>query len=262
MTRNNVYYLYGIIKNMPLQDTIPGIDRGGKVSAIAFNEIAGVVSSVNLDEFGEAPLKQNLESLDWVKDKVFSHERVVEAVMKDTTIIPMKFCTIFNTTERVLSLLEEKYGAFVKLLETYSNKHEWGVKVYCSKNLMGNVPATVPSRGREYLMNRKAQQDMQLKNERKINALVTKIFEKIKSLAEDSRINRSTPKELLPYKDKEQLLNASFLMGEANEKKLPALVQELSEEHKENFLLEVTGPLPIYSFIASDLGGISNANNK
>lgn len=245
------YYLYGVIKDVPLRDKISGIDRRQYVSTVPSNGIAGIVSPVSLDEFGEVPLKQNLESLDWVRDKVFRHEGVVEEVMKKTTIIPMKFCTIFNSTERVLDLLKKKHDFFAKLLETYSGKHEWGVKIYCSIKPKTATQQTGGS-GREYLTRKKIQQETVAEDERRVNASIEKIFKKLRDLAEDSRINRPTPKELLPYNDKEQVLNASFLMEETNAKRFTVLADELAEEYKEQLIVKLTGPLPIYSFIGGD----------
>lgn len=242
-----VYYLYGIIKDIPLKDTIPGIDKKENVFAASCKGIAGIISRVNLDEFGEVPLKQNLESLDWVRENVFSHERVIEEVMRQTTVIPMKFCTIFTATERILELLREKYDYFSNLLERYGGRNEWGVKVYCSIN---SKPADKKAgSGREYLMKKKAEQEMELQNEAKVNASVENIFNRIRNLAEDSKINRPTPRELLVCKDKEQVLNVSFLVKDTDRDKLTALVEEMAEEHKECLSLELVGPLPVYSFI-------------
>ena len=255
------YYLYGIIKNMPLADNIPGLDSRGSVFVIPFNDLAGIVSTVNLAEFGEVPLKQNLESLDWVRDKVFGHERVIEVVMKQTAVIPMKFCTIFNSRERVLEELEKKCDFFIKLLEAYSDKREWGIKIY--ESIKSELSAKPAASGREYLKLKKAQQDTALEHERRVNAMVEKIFKKINSLAESSRINRPTPKELLPHKDKEQILNASFLVLESKEKELSKLVDETARQYsEESLIVELIGPLPVYSFITSNSQGISNGNDN
>ena len=250
------YYLYGIIKNMPLADNIPGIDEGA-VLAISFHEIVGIVSAVSLAEFGEVPLKKNLESLDWVRDKVFGHERVIETVMKQTAVIPMKFCTIFNSRERILELLEKKHGLFTELLEKYSDKREWGGKVYCRKK--PDVAITPTATGKEYLQMKKRQYELAQEYERRVNKAVDEIFKRINGLAELSRINRPTPQELLPYNDKEQVLNASFLVRETQEKKLRALADELAVHYgEEGLTLELAGPLPVYSFIESEPNGNHN----
>lgn len=229
-----LYYLYGIIKNEPIDDVL----------WVSFNDISGVIGEVSPGEFGEIPLRKNLESMDWVKDKVLSHEKVIESIMKKTTIIPMKFCTIFNSTERIQRLLEEKHGYFMELLERFKDKHEWGLKIYCNKRK--EVYADVPASGREYLMAKKKETVKVLEDELNLNAIIEEIFIKIKDIAEDIRLNRLTPKELLPYKDKEQLVNASLLVSDKNVNRLNDLLKKYIEQ---GLILELAGPLPVYSFV-------------
>lgn len=255
------YYLYGIIKNKPDINDLPGIDGRGKVFLVHFDGMAGIASIVNLAEFGEVPLKKNLESMDWVREKVLGHERVVEAIMKQATVIPMKFCTIFNSPERIKELLEKKQVFFTKLLEAFSDKQEWGVKAYCRKDQGMAIKPTAT--GREYLLMKKKQYEVSLEYERKVNILVEKIFNKINILSELSKINRPTPNELLPHKDKEQVLNASFLVRKSKEKQLSVLVDELAGEHREEGLtVELIGPLPVYNFVTAEGEGISNGNSN
>lgn len=245
------YYTYGIIKNEPIGTNIPGIDKKENISTVPFNGIACIVSQVGLDEFGEAPLRKNLESMDWVREKAFAHERVIEEIMKRTTIIPMKFCTIFASTDRVIDMLKEKYDYFIELLERFANKHEWGIKVYCRKRETAAVKN--PGSGREYLMSKKAQEEKSLEDERNVNTWGEEIFRNIKPLAEDARINRPTPKELLQDKSKEQVLNVSFLVPDRNREELTLLVDDMVKMYSKNGLtLELVGPLPIYSFVGGE----------
>lgn len=247
------YYTYGIIKDEPIEMSIPGIDKNENIFTVPYNGIACIISRVNLDEFGEVPLKKNLESLDWVRDKVFGHERVIEETMKKTTIVPMKFCTIFSSKGKILGLLKEKYGYFIELLERFANKHEWGVKVYCRKK--ETVAVKNPGTGREYLMTKKAQEEKAQEEERNVNTYVEEIFGNIRPLAENARINRPTPKELLQGKNKEQVFNASFLVPDRNVEQLTLLMDDLAKMYNKDGLkleLELVGPLPIYSFVGGE----------
>lgn len=240
-------YLYGIIKGPLSNKNILGLDNRSVIEAISLNDITAVVSCVNLDEFGEIPLKRNLESMDWLKEKAFNHEKVIEKVLTGTCIIPIKFCTIFKTPEGLASLLKEKYEYFLKLLEEYKGYYEWGVKISASIKPVA-LPLTPAACGKEYLRQKKRQYDLAVENERRINTKVKKVFEKVNALANDSRINRPTPKELLTNKDKEQVLNASFLVAVDKAKELIGLINELAGEYKD-LIIALAGPLPVYSFI-------------
>lgn len=250
------YYVYGVIENVPVS-SICGIDKRHHVFTIPFNGIAAIVSHVSLDEFGEEPLKENLKSLEWVKEKVLGHERVVEEVMRLCTIIPMKFCIIFNNAKRVLGTLEENYNSFTGLLKTYFNKYEWGLKVYCGP--MEEAPISAAS-GREYITLKKRERDMALEHERRVNVSVREIFRKVRGLAEDVRINRVAPREFLPERDKTQVLNASLLVENANTEELSRVVENLGGMYKKDgLLLELAGPMAVYSFVAN---GRKDEDNK
>lgn len=236
---NEAYYLYGIIKG-----EIEG------VSTVSHNEISGVISKVSLDEFGEEALKKNLESMDWVTEKVFNHERVVEDVMKKTTVIPMKFCTIFKSTENILKLLEEKYSYFKELLDRFSNSHEWGLKIYCAAR--PEPVSKAISSGREYLMAKKEERERALEFEEAVNNSIEDIYREVRTVSEDFRLNRPTPKELLSGKDKEQVLNASFLVLDSNRDRLIGMADGLAKKYQ-GLELALAGPLPVYSFVGGDL---------
>lgn len=252
------YYIYGVIKKAKIKENIPGIDRKESIATIPVNDIACIISKVSLDEFGDAGLKKNLESLDWVKEKVIRHEQIIEEIMKTTTIIPMKFCTIFNSKNNILQLLNEKYGYFIELLDKFTDKHECGVKIYCKKKETAAV-ATAPSSGKEYLMLRKSQEEKSAEDWHKIDVFANEIFRKLKQIAEDVKINRITPKELIEDKNKEQILNISLLVSDNKMDELNVLSDGLLKTYiKEGLSIKITGPLPVYSFLEGD----NNGNSK
>ena len=67
--------------------------------------------------------------LDSTRENVLAHERVNETVMRDHTVIPMSFGTIFKTREDILELLRSAYEAFADVLNKMQDKLEFGLKV-------------------------------------------------------------------------------------------------------------------------------------
>lgn len=240
-----LYYLYGIVKSGTAGNT-------AGIFEVSFKDISGVAGEVTPEEFGEGPLKKNLESMEWLKEKVFRHEKVIEDIMKKTTVIPMKFCTLFSSRGSILEVLEQKYDYFKKLLERFSDKHEWGLKIYCNKNK--EKPVKVPDSGREYLITKIKENEKASEDEQRLNAAIEEFFRKIKDLAEDIKLNRPTPKELLSFNDKEQIVNTSLLIPDSNVNELNDLLKQYIEQ---GIILELVGPLPVYSFI-----GDLHANNE
>src|SRR4026208_1552256 len=68
-------------------------------------------------------------ALDSTRENVLAHEHVNETVMRDHTVIPMSFGTIFKTREDIVELLRSAYDAFGDVLSKMQNKLEFGLKV-------------------------------------------------------------------------------------------------------------------------------------
>jgi hypothetical protein len=69
------------------------------VHTVNFKEIAAVVSDTPLEVY------------DPTRENVLAHERVNEVVMRDYTVIPMSFSTVFKTSEDIVELLRTAYDA-------------------------------------------------------------------------------------------------------------------------------------------------------
>ena len=87
------------------------------VHTVHYKDIAAVVS--------DAPL----EVLDPTRENVLAHERVNETVMREHTVIPMSFGTVFKTDDDIVELLRSAYEAFGDVLNKMQNKLEFGLKV-------------------------------------------------------------------------------------------------------------------------------------
>src|SRR5258708_1887683 len=87
------------------------------VYTVHYKNLAAVVS--------DAPL----EVLDSTRENVLAHERVNETVMREHTVIPMSFGTIFKTREDIVELLRSAAEAFGDVLNKMQNKLEFGLKV-------------------------------------------------------------------------------------------------------------------------------------
>jgi len=112
------HYVYCIIGTGEARNFGPiGIsDRGDPVTTIAYKDLGAVVSSI--------PMTKYVIS----KESMISHEKVIEAVMKDHTLLPVRFYTVAPNAEEIRSLLRRRYLEFKKLLRELDNKVELGLK--------------------------------------------------------------------------------------------------------------------------------------
>src|SRR3989338_6706478 len=129
MENSKALYVYGIVSN---REEIPTVwmDPKASLHLFPYQEIAALVSEVDLGEFGESALTQNLKNLEWVKEQVLAHEKVLEKVMDSQTVVPMKFGAIFTSEERLVKVLADSYEEFLELLEKLEGRLEWAVKIY------------------------------------------------------------------------------------------------------------------------------------
>src|SRR5688572_22674750 len=119
-------YVYCIIRStQPLKFGAIGMDETwADVYTINYKDMAAVVSDVPI-----APL-------DSTRENVLAHERVNETVMRDHTVIPMSFGTIFKTREDIVELLRSAYEAFADVLNKMQDKLEFGLKVLWDRDDM------------------------------------------------------------------------------------------------------------------------------
>lgn len=252
----SLIYCYGFIEDNLVLNEKGFEDKN--VYLIPFKDISAVVSDVSEENFSQEVIDKNIKNIRWLAEKGQIHERVVDKVMQKTTIMPMKFCTIFKTKENVENMLEEKYGDFKFNLRNLKDKIEMGVKVYFDttqlkekikqeseeiKNLEKEAKKKTP--GAAYFEKKKI--DILLKEEvrRKLLRSTKDVLDKIKVFAEKFKQNELINKKIT---NKDMLLNAVFLINKFDVSKFKEKVDKIKLEYRD-FKFEMWGPFPPYNFI-------------
>jgi len=110
-------YLYGIIDSSDqITDSIYGLEGSG-VYNIPFRDIGAVVSQIS------QPIQDVTESA------VLEHEAVVEKLMANFAVLPVRFQTIIDGRDSLLSMMQSYYKDFKDNLRRLHNKLEFGIKV-------------------------------------------------------------------------------------------------------------------------------------
>src|SRR5687768_8434450 len=106
-------YVYCIIRSAEPR-SFGGIGIGGdkRVYTIGHQDLAAVVS--------DTPIR----IYDPTRENVLAHEFVNETVMKDHTVLPMSFGTIFRTGEDIVELLKSTAKALEDVLDKMQGKIE------------------------------------------------------------------------------------------------------------------------------------------
>jgi hypothetical protein len=111
-------YIYCIIDTKIERNFGPfGIGgRGDEVSTIGYRDLSMVISN--------SPMTKYVIS----RENLLAHERVVEEVMKEFTVLPVRFCTIASSADEIRNLLDSRYREFKNLLRDMGHKIELGIK--------------------------------------------------------------------------------------------------------------------------------------
>jgi hypothetical protein len=237
-------YVYCIIK-CPKPREFGAIGIGGenhRVYTVHHGELAAVVS--------DTPLR----IYDPTRENVLAHEFVNETVMRDFTVIPMSFGTLFRTEDDIIELLKSTYQAFDDVLAKMKDKIEFGLKVLWDRD---KVIATLEQENEEIRrlkdeITRNAQSStyfarMQLGRliesalEEAGNSYVRDIHEALKPAAVASRSNR-------PIGDR-MIMNTAFLVDREEERRFDEFVKEVSRKYEGLLTFKYTGPWPPYNFV-------------
>ena len=96
---------------------------------IGIGEEPAPVYTVRCDDLSAVVSDTPLGVLDPTRDNVLAHQRVNETVMREHTVLPMSFGTVFKTRDDVTAFLKSAYRAFSDVLDKMENKLEFGLKV-------------------------------------------------------------------------------------------------------------------------------------
>lgn len=164
---------------------------------------------------------------------LWEHERVVEALLEEGPVLPMRFGSWSPDEEAVLELLAERRAEFEPCLERVRGAVEIGVRALVQAGSPEHVPApTGEARpGTTYMLAR-------LNEEKKSAAIAACVHEPLVELSRASR-RRSTSLA--------GSVNTAYLVDRDNVDPFRATVEKLDESF-EGATVICTGPWPPYSF--------------
>jgi hypothetical protein len=235
-------YVYCIIQaTEPLRFGHIGLGSDpAEVHTVNYRNIAAVVS--------DTPI----ELLDPTRENVLAHERVNETVMRNHTVIPMSFGTVFKTREDIVELLRSAYDAFDEVLVKMRDKLEFGVKVLWDRDAVvreiEEQDEDVRRLKREISSQKGSTYFARMQYGRLIDAAlqarseqyVSDTFAHLRDVSVASRVNK-------PIGDK-MILNAAFLVARDRESAFDARIKEVGGQY-EQLTFKYTGPWPPYNFV-------------
>jgi hypothetical protein len=235
-------YVYCIVRTEdPLKFGPIGIGaEPTEVHSISYKELAAVVSDTPIEVF------------DATRENVLAHERVNETVMRNHTVIPMSFGTVFKTRDDIVELLKAAYEAFKDVLNKMEDKLEFGLKVLWERDVIvreiegededvRRLKDEISSqKGSTYFARMQYGRLVDAALEARTERYVRDIFEDLRPVSVASRANK-------PIGDK-MIMNAAFLVSRDKETAFDAKVKQIGARYP-NLTFKYTGPWPPYNFV-------------
>jgi hypothetical protein len=239
-------YVYAVARKLD-GDTLTGLEGVGRapVRTISQRDLTAVVSTVDLAEFGEEALRENLEVLSWVEDTARRHDEVVRRAAANTTALaPFRLVTIYASDDAACDRIEELYDGLAVALDRVDRRSEWSLKVYTRP--MPAATAEPAASGVAYLERRRAEIRGRQQDVADQQMLADQLFWDLVPAAAATR--RLPPQDQkLSGRREPMALNAAFLLDDDRSAEFLELVTATRERYP-TLEIEVNGPWPPYSF--------------
>lgn len=234
-------YLYAIIdSNDRIESAIHGL-RGEGVFNIPYRDIAAVVSEI--DQASGAATEGD----------VMEHETAVERLMTDFTVLPVRFRTVFNRRDDLLSMMQAHYADFRDNLERLHNKLEFGVKVIwpankIRRNIVGALECDKQQESGSCISPGKRFMDEKFETYRIDKEFEAKADKFIRIV--DTFLGKfAAEKKLRKLRTENLLLDAVYLVEKSQESDLREAFWHIQNAHP-GFKFLFSGPWPAYNFVA------------
>ncbi|WP_163833107.1 GvpL/GvpF family gas vesicle protein [Spartinivicinus ruber] len=134
LQNDQAIYVYGFIDNIALREeiTVAGI-AGFPVFIYYHQQLAAIVSKVPIDLFTGFEAEANLQNPEWLTQRAYQHEQVVEQVWQYTPIYPVGLATLFSSATQLVEQMTCYQRDIIQALITFANFDEWAVKGFLDK---------------------------------------------------------------------------------------------------------------------------------
>lgn len=238
-------YLYCLIEGSDTRNFGPiGIGgRGDEVTTISYQGLSAVISSVPLNKYVVS------------RETMTRHEKVIEEVMKDCTVLPVRFYTVAPSVDEIRSLLRKRYTEFRNLLRYLDNRVELGLKAVWKdmeaifreiieaneeiRALQEKIAQASPERAdaAQKAMGARMKALLEEKKAQEGESLVAPL----RRISVDVRLNKTHGDDMI--------CNAAFLVDRRWEREFDTRVDELMAAHGDRMKFIYVGPAPPYSFV-------------
>lgn len=234
-------YIYGIIATEDAPNFGPvGIGgRNDEVTTIGTKGLAAVVSNASMDHYVLS------------RENLTTHAKVIEKVMESYTILPMRFCTVAETTDEIIAFLEKNSRDLKNRLKDMDGKVEVDIKIFWT-----DMKKIYEEIAKENIKIRELKAKATTGNRQSLihaGELVATALEEKKAVERDIYLRllkkaAANCKEDEPDAD-EMVAHAAFLIDRGWMKEFDNAVEKVEEEFKERIQIRYVGPMAPFNFV-------------
>jgi hypothetical protein len=239
-------YIYGIIRHSePIELGHIGMGkRADLVYGICYKGITAIVSNSPVIIYEARRVN------------MITHEKVLEEIMKQFTVLPVRFSTIseHNDDEGILRIIEKDFAKFDEMLTKMDGKKELGLKIlaqetaiyedivekYDTIRTLREKLLYLPADKTHYQRMKIGEMVAEALKKETENYKET-ILEVLSPLADDIKINDNYGEMMI--------LNAAFLIKNSAEPAFDKAVNDLDEKFGRFMTFKYVGTLPPYNFV-------------
>jgi hypothetical protein len=240
-TLTPMIYLYAITHDLQLNDLDDLLGLGSEpLKATTVEGLTAVFNEVSADtvRLDEATM--------------WRHERVIESLMRDHTVLPARFGTTFSDHEALWSALDRRRAALEANLQEVAGKVELGVRVirHGSQGEDRVMDEGSPTSGRDYILGKVQEHRRRDAEIAEARRSLESLHQSLESLSSGARARWAVSADTL--------LAAAYLVDEDRVEDFREEVAR-AEEEEHDLGIFCTGPWPPYNFVDLQAGAEGGA---
>jgi hypothetical protein len=191
---------------------------------------------------------------DPTRENLLAHERVGESAVREHTVLPMSFGTIFQTEADVVEFLRSTGTAFRGVLDCIRGKVELGLKVVWDREraveklqreedaIRGLVEEiTADGRRATYFARLRLARLIESALDARAAQILSSVSDALAPLSVSSRPNKVVGDNMI--------LSTAYLVERRREEEFDDAVRDLGRRHGPDLVFRRTGPWPPYNFV-------------
>lgn len=247
-------YIYGIINDAALSN--PAMEHvNGEYYSIAYQDISAIVSD-------SEPIDLSVLPKERIGAYLFQHQKVLELIMRNHTIIPMRLGRYARDESEMREILQNAYPKLKEALKKLDNKIEidlvvtWNdfnatLKEIAESKDVQEYKQMLLTKPQGITLDDQMQIGLMIKKgiDKKKESLTIPILSTLKEITLNIKVHENA--------DDKMVLNAAFLLEKSKHSYFEKIVNDLNSCFNETLHFRYVGPLPSYCFSTLELKKIN-----